>query len=152
MYTVHVLKYLMFNVALTISVIWDQVIWRLGAQSITVQTFPGPTSELENTVLILLSDGCNQVEFRTLPLHQIQEFLELWILPSLVAMNSLILIVIERHVQYKLLKINKAWQLDVLVIFSLSCFNIHCKQVIAQNNGKKLIHPASIFVGMLTGR
>ena len=72
MYTVNVSKYLMVNVALTISVLWDQVIWRLRTQSITVQTFPGPTSELENTVLILLSDGCNQVECQTLPLHQIQ--------------------------------------------------------------------------------
>ena len=108
MYTVHVSKYLMFNVALTVSVIWDQVIWRLGTQGI--QTFPGPTSELENTLLISL----------TAPNPIIN--LELWILPCLVAMNSLILIVIGR--QYKLLKINKSWQLDVLVIFSLSFFNI----------------------------
>ena len=95
MYTVHVSKYVMFNVALTISVIWDQVIWRFGTQSITVQTFPDPTSELENTVLISLTDGCNPIECRTLRLHQIQSFLELRILPSLVTMNLLILIVIE---------------------------------------------------------
>ena len=28
---------------------YHQVIWRLGAQSITVQTFPGTTSEFEGT-------------------------------------------------------------------------------------------------------
>ena len=72
-------------------------------QSITVQTFPDPTSELENTVLISLTDGCNEVECQTLLLHQIQSFLELWIPPYLVAMNSLILIVIGR--QYILLQI-----------------------------------------------
>ena len=76
----------------------------------SIQTFPGPTLELENTLLISLT--------APYPFSN----LELWILPSLVAMNSLILIVIGR--QYKLLKINKSWQLDVLVIFSLSCFNI----------------------------
>ena len=39
---------------------WIQVIWRPGAQSITVQTFPGPTSEFEGTGLVsfqFLTDG-----------------------------------------------------------------------------------------------
>ena len=47
------------------------MIWRLGKQSITGQTFPSPMSDLEeDTVLVLFTDSCDQVECQTLLLNQ----------------------------------------------------------------------------------
>ena len=60
----------------------SQVIWRIGAKGITVQTFPGSTSELEDTGLVLLTDGYQR-------LRVIKWFLEPWVLSSWLAMTSM---------------------------------------------------------------
>ena len=80
-----------------------QVIWRLSAQSITVQTFHSLITELEDTGLVLLTNGYQANQQRGIRSnversHLIKLFLEPWVLPSMVAMTSLNqLVLIEKE-------------------------------------------------------
>ena len=93
-----------------------QLISRLGPQSITVQTFPGPTSEFEDTRLVSLSTSAKGDQVERPMFRRIKLFLDTWILPSwitLASISSLILIVEER--QRNPLKVTKVWQLYTYV-------------------------------------